>query len=324
MLALSLSLTVLPGALLPTDADARPGQGGSMGSRGSRTWSVPPATRTSPTGTAPMQQSITPRQPMPGTPGYGYNRPYPGPMNSGFTRPRHPFLTGFMGGMLGAGLFGLLSGHGFFGGIHSLFSFFWLLIQIALVILVVRWLWRLISGNRSAGSGLFSSFAGRPGGMPPGGTPSGGFPQNGFPQNGATPSGNVQIGPQDYQSFQTTLLNIQNAWNSQDIRAMQGMATPEMVSYFNQQLAALASRGARNVVSDVKFISGDLAEAWSESGYDYATVAMRYSLIDLTTDLTGNVLQGSSTDPVTVSEVWTFIRPSAGGAWLLSAIQQTR
>ena len=247
----------LLGGPLAYHADARPGQGSSMGSRGSRTWSAPPPTRTSPYGAAPMDRSITPRS---GPSGYGAQAPYGQGMGAQAMRPRHPFLTGLAGGLLGAGLFGLLSGHGIMGGVHSFFGFIGLLFQIALIVWVVMWLVRRFSGN---------------------------------------------------------------AWNQQNIPAMQQMATPEMVSYFNQQLATLAAQGARNVVSDVHFIQGDLAEAWQEAGMDYASVAMRYSLIDLTTNATGQVLQGSSTEPVTITELWTFTRPSRGGRWLLSAIQQT-
>lgn len=274
-----------------------------MGSRGSRTWSAPPPTRTSPYGAAPMQRSITPQQQP-----YGArpNTPYMGGM--GAVPRRNPFLTGFAGGLLGAGLFGMLSGHGFFGGIHGLFSLFGFLLQVALLVLVVRWIIGLLARNRAGGTGTSGVS-----GFPAAGSGAG--------NNGQRP---LQITAQDYQAFQQLLLNIQAAWSQQNIPALQGMATPEMVSYFNQQLSALASRGERNIVSDVRFLQGDLAEAWSESGYDYATVAIRYSLIDLTTDMTGRVVAGSSTEPVTVVELWTFTRPSSGGGWLLSAIQQTR
>lgn len=311
--ALTALLTVsLLGAPLAYQADARPGQGSSMGSRGSRTWSAPPATRTTPYSAAPMDRSITPRTaPMPNS-GFGAQAPYRQGMGMPSMRPRHPFLTGLAGGLLGAGLFGLLSGHGFFGGIGSFFSLIGLMLQIILVVWVVMWLVRRFSKNQntgSAGSNGFNLSQGSTGSF----APSAGA---------AAQSSALPIVASDYQAFQQTLLDIQNAWNQQNITAMQQMATPEMVSYFNQQLSALAAQGARNVVSDVHFIQGDLAEAWRENGMDYATVAMRYSLIDLTTNATGQVIEGSSTDPVTVTELWTFTRPSRGGRWLLSAIQQ--
>jgi predicted lipid-binding transport protein (Tim44 family) len=69
-------------------------------------------------------------------------------------------------------------------------------------------------------------------------------------------------------------------------------------------------------------LQGDLAEAWREGDTDYASVAMRFSIIDRTLDrATGRVVAGSD-QPQEVVEVWTFLRPR-GGTWMLSAIQQT-
>ena len=72
---------------------------------------------------------------------------------------------------------------------------------------------------------------------------------------------------------------------------------------------------------DVRLESGDLAEAWNENGQDYATVAMRFSLIDVTRDSSGQVVEGDPQARQTVTEIWTFTR-RPGQEWLLSAIQQ--
>ena len=60
-----------------------------------------------------------------------------------------------------------------------------------------------------------------------------------------------------------------------------------MVSYFSEQLADQSSRGLRNSVTHVKLEQGDLAEAWSEGVREYATVAMRFSMLDVTRDSGG-------------------------------------
>jgi predicted lipid-binding transport protein (Tim44 family) len=92
-----------------------------------------------------------------------------------------------------------------------------------------------------------------------------------------------------------------------------------MVSYFAEDLAANASRGVVNRISDVKLLQGDLAEAWREGDTDYATVAMRFALNDQTIDrASGRVIEGG---PEEATEVWTFMRVR-GGHWLVSAIQQ--
>ena len=288
--------------LMAAPADARPGGGRSMGSRGSRTYSPPPMTQTAPYQARPMERSYAP----PSSPSPGYSNPMQRPMGQpyGFAQ-RRPFMTGFVGGLLGAGLFGILSGHGFLGGVGGFVSFIGLLFQIALIgfiiVMVLRWL-----GNRWSGNGQSSGIGARPG--------------QAFPSNAGAPS--VTLSNADYQTFQQLLLDIQAAWSAQNMRALASMATPEMVSYFNEQLADYASRGARNIVSDVQFISGDLSEAWREGNLTYATVAMKYSLYDVTTDQFGNVIDGSKMERQVVTELWTFVRADGRGNWVLSAIQQ--
>jgi predicted lipid-binding transport protein (Tim44 family) len=72
-------------------------------------------------------------------------------------------------------------------------------------------------------------------------------------------------------------------------------------------------------------VQGDLSEAWRENGSDYATVAMRFSLIDAIVDrATGQVISGDRTRPTEATEFRTFRREdrSRADGWQLSAIQQ--
>lgn len=294
--------------LVPTAADARPGGGMSMGSRGGRTFMAPPMTRTNPGGASSFDRSMTPRSSF-GQPGYGQS----GGMMGGIGGRSHPLMGGLMGGLVGFGLGGLLFGHGMFGGGYGGGfgggSIIGLLIQLALIAFIVRWLYRRFAGGRA----MAMSQAGYANG--------GGMAANNPPMGGA--SSNITITPADYQQFEQGLLDIQQAWSMQDLHSLSRFATPEMVSYFSDQLSDLTSRNLRNVVSAVRMDQGDLSEAWSEGGREFATVAMRYSLIDVTTDLTGRVVDGSPNERQTVTELWTFVR-ARGGSWVLSAIQQGR
>ncbi len=297
-------IAVLALALSPVSADARAGGRGSFGSRGSMTYSAPPSTNTAPYSAAPMQRSMTPR----GQPSPGYGAPmYQGGRSGGF-------MSGLMGGLIGAGIGGMLFGHGFMGGGMGGFGFLGLLLQIFLVVLLVRFLLRRFMGGRAP------VMAGGPNIFARGGTPA----QPPMPGGGG-PAGMppIAIDAPDYRQFEQLLKAIQAAWSAHDLNALQAMATPEMVSYFSEQLSEQVSRGVRNVVDDVTLASGDLAQAWTEQGRDYATVAMRFSMIDVTRDSAGRVVDGSPNEHVTATEIWTFVR-SRGGHWILSAIQQTR
>jgi predicted lipid-binding transport protein (Tim44 family) len=293
-------------ALSPGLADARAGGGSSMGSRGSMTFSAPPSTRTAPYSASPIQRSMTPEQSSPGYRSPGYQG---GGMFQG-----GGMMGGLMGGLFLGGLFGLAMGHGFMGGGMGMFGLLGVLLQVVVVVFVVRFLFRMFMGGRSpvmAGGPNIFARGGMPGPMPGGG--------------GGVPSGppTIAIEAADYQQFEQLLKGIQMAWTAHDLNGLQAMATPEMVSYFSEQMSEQVSRGVRNVVSDVSLVSGDLSQAWAEQGREYATVAMRFSMIDVTRDAAGRVVDGSPSEHVTATEIWTFVR-SRGGHWILSAIQQTR
>ena len=148
----------------------------------------------------------------------------------------------------------------------------------------------------------------------------GGF---GFGGGSGGPTGtNIEVTPADYDVFERLLGDIQTAFSNEDLGALRAHATPEMLSYFSEQLSENASGGVVNKVSNVKLLKGDLAEAWREGNVDYATVAMRYALVDRTIDRASGRLVGGSETPEEVTELWTFMR-SGHGNWLLSAIQQT-
>jgi predicted lipid-binding transport protein (Tim44 family) len=287
-------------ALTPGLADARAGLGSSLGSRGSQTWSAPPATNTAPY-TSSMQRSMTPGSSSYGSGTYG-----------GY---RGGFGSGLLGGLLGFGLAGLLLGHGFMG--FGMFGLFGLLIRVAIIVFIVRWLLRMFRGPSPLYAGGPTMFA--PGGGM--GGPAGGFgPMMGGGRRGVVP---ITIAPADYQAFEQLLIAVQAAWSAHDLNHLSALLTPEMLRYLGEQLAEQTSRGVRNTVTDVRLLQGDLSEAWAEGGRDYATVAMRFQMVDATYDQAGRVVDGSPTEHVIATEVWTFVRVP-GGRWILSAIQQAR
>ncbi|HLK81237.1 MAG TPA: TIM44-like domain-containing protein [Xanthobacteraceae bacterium] len=308
----ALAIVAATTGLLVSNADARIGGGASLGSRGSRTFSAPPPTSTMPSA-APVERSMT--QPNFGNPRPGFS-PSPGGF---FGFGRSGFWGGLAAGFLGAGLFGLLFGHGFFGGVFGLVSFLGLIFQLALIAFLAMFLWRWFQRRSEpayAGplyrDNLSTSFLG---GLGLGGAQSAG--SAGARQR----SDDVGITSADYDAFERLLGDIQTAYGNEDLNALRARATPEMVSYFSEDLAQNASRGVVNRISDVKLLQGDLAEAWREGSTEYATVAMRFALNDIMVDrASGRVVEGG---PQEVAEAWTFRRTS-GGPWMLTAIQQAR
>jgi predicted lipid-binding transport protein (Tim44 family) len=307
-IAVVLSLA-LPLMLAISSADARIGGGGSSGSRGTRTFSAPPSTSTAPSAAQPFNRTMT----QPGSPGVGA----PAAAGGGFfNRPGMGMLGGLAAGFLGAGLLGMLFGGGMFSGLGGLSSIFGLILQIGLIVIVVRlamsW-WQRRHATASAYAGAAPGAATSPGASSSFRTGTG-FGLG----SGSAP---LEILPADYEAFERLLSEIQAAWSNEDVAKLHTLATPEMVSYFTGDLAANKARNVVNKVSDTKLLQGDLAEAWREGETDFASVAMRFSLVDKTIDrTTGRLVEGSD-QPTEATEVWTFLRPR-GANWELSAIQQ--
>jgi predicted lipid-binding transport protein (Tim44 family) len=303
-IAVVLALALPTALAISSAADARVGGGFSSGSRGSRTYSPPPSTRTAPGTATPFNRTYS-------QPGMNSTAPSRG----GFFNRGGGFLGGLAAGFLGAGLLGMLFGGGLFGGLGGLSSILGLILQIVLVVFVVRlamsW-WQRRHTPQAA-------YAGPSQGVGAGPQPSQrsglGF---GFGANNAP----LEIQPADYETFERLLGDVQTAWSSEDVGKLHTLATPEMVSYFEKDLAENRARNVVNTVTNVKLLQGDLAEAWREGDTDYATVAMRFALTDKTVDRSTGALVAGSELPDEVTVVWSFAR-RPGSNWELSAIQQT-
>ena len=306
-----LALLAVVAALVFTVATVDARVSGSSGSRGSRTFSAPAATNTAPRA-APIERTMT-QAPRPGSAVGQTARP--GLLGGGMFGGG--LLGGLAAGFIGAGLFGMLFGHGMMGGMGGFASILGLLLQVALVVIVARLAWAWWQRrNQPATAGGPSFRDNLSGGRPA----SGGFAGFGGGATAAPADDPIEVTPADFDVFEKLLGDIQTAYGKEDLGALRIHMTPEMLSYFSEELARNASRGVVNQISDVKLLQGDLSEAWREVNDEYATVAMRYSLNDKIVDrATGRVVEEQ---PSEATEFWTF-RRARDGQWVLSAIQQT-
>ena len=309
-------------ALAPSLAEARAGGSyrtsgsgsfSSMGSRGTQTYA--------PNSGAPIQRSVTPQTnpsaPYGAQPGYGG---FGGYGNS------HPFLTGLAGGFfgswigsmlfphwgMGGGLGGFGGGMGFGGSILS-----WLLLAGGVWFLI-----RMFTRRHSV-----PSYGAPYGGPMPFAQPTYGAQPASFPAYGASRVSSFGVAASDYQQFEDILKGVQAAWSAGDLGALRRYATPEMLSYFSEQLAENQSQGVINHVENVELIKGEVRESWDEGALQYATALMHWRARDFNVRSDARpgeaelIVSGDPQNAVEAAELWTYAR-SPGGHWLLSAIQQ--
>ncbi len=301
-------------------AEARRASGG-FGSRGTRTFQAPAATRTAPAPAAPIERTMTPQGQT--------TRPATAPNAQTQTgRPGGLFgglAGGLMGGLLMGGLFGMLMGSGFGGG----FGFLGLLLQGVLIFFVVRFAMRMF-GNRQpsySGAGAPSSArsdaSGGPGFQIPkiGGLNLGGGASAFATRRPSASADEIGVGQQDLERFEGLLKEMQAAYAAEDYAGLRRITTPEAMSYLAEELSENATKGLKNEVRDVHLVQGDVSESWREGNVDYATVAMRYESIDVLRDRTsGKVVSGDPDNISESTEIWTFVR-RPGTDWQISAIQ---
>ena len=308
--AARIAAAVAMAMVIAAPADARPGSGGSLGNRGSKSSQSVPSTPTAPRTATPL-------------PGAAQSAPAARTAAPAVAPARSGFGSLLMGGLIGAGLFGLLSGSGLLGGLGGMASILGLLLQVALIGGLVMLALRFFRNRNQP------ALAGMGGGMGGGQSFQSQAPIGGGMSGGATAPAPVQttpikIAPEDFSTFEKRLGEVQGAYSREDSAALARVCQADMVAEFDRELTANKARGAHNQLGEPKLVQGDLAEAWREGGFDYATVAMKYAMTDAMVDrTTGRVVSGDRNAAETITEVWTFVRPQgAPEGWRLSAIQQ--
>nr|WP_317892622.1 TIM44-like domain-containing protein [uncultured Sphingomonas sp.] len=307
--AIAAGLAVAAMLVVPDDADAR--RRGSFGSRGARTYDAPATTTVAPKSTAPVQRSMT-EKPAASSPATQAGRAAPA-RGGGMGR-------GLLGGLIAGGLIGALLG----GGLGSLAGAGMLmaLLQVALLGGLVWFLFRMFRRKPALagahGGAMASPFAG----FQPQPAPQQPFSQ-GFRSAAVAPrSQDIDIVDADRRDFERLLIEVQDAFSKEDFANLRARTTPEVMSYFAEELSQNATAGRRNSVSGTALIDAEVSEAWREEDADYATIAMRYESIDVMLDRSsGAVVEGDPERPSQAVELWTFKR-GAEGQWRLSAIQE--
>jgi predicted lipid-binding transport protein (Tim44 family) len=317
MLALLMATTFFAVA---QNAQARVGGGGSMGSRGSRSYSRPVAP---PSQMAPSRQyAPTPSRPQ----AQPYQQPSRGLFGGGFGSS---LLGGMAGGMLGGMLFrslgfggGVGGGYGGGGGGIGLF-------EILLLAGIGYLIYRFVKKNRE-NAGSYSE----PGKV---------IQINDYQslnqsqepayaqEHDELEQGLSHIRQMDpsfeEQRFNDNVMDmffkIQGAWMNRDLSSATGLLTDEMRGIMQRDVETLLREKKVNRLENIAVRSVEISEAWQESGKDFVTAMVYANLLDYTTDdSTGAVISGSKTDPVKFEEYWTFTRTVGNNPWKLSAINQ--
>ncbi len=295
------------------DAEARAGGSRSLGSRGSRSYSRPASP---PSQSSPYQQAAPQQQPYSPPP---YQAPQPA--GGGFFRN---LAGGMIGGMLGGMLFRSLGfGGGGWGGGGGIGLF-----DILLIGGILYLIFRMVRKKReetAATTDVYRMENYREPASYQQATPT----YSPAADDMAAGLAHVrQMDPTfDEQRFTDMVMDIffkiQGAWMNRDLGSVTGLLTQEMRRLFQEDVDRLLREHKVNRLENIAVRNVEIVEVWQEAGQDYITALIYANLLDYTTDDTsGQVVEGSKTEPVKFEEYWTFTRQVGNNQWQLSGINQ--
>lgn len=302
------------------EAWARAGGGRSFGSRGFRSYSSPSRNYYSPR--PPAQSQTEPRN------------PYAAPMSPSLSGGG--FMRGLAGGMLGGLLGGMLFrslGFAGYGGMDGGFGLMDMVI-LGTIGLAIYWVVR----RRPQPAPTEGPYQRRSAGQP--GVAwderereryQGAASQATMTQEADLDQGLAHIRQMDHgfeeerfrEACTDLFFKVQAAWANRDLEPVRAIFTSEMYAQLGADVMRLKHERRINRLENIAVRSVELTEAWQEQGQDYVTVRFLANLLDYTVDeMTGQVVEGSRTDPVKFEEYWTVTRPVGPNAWRLTAINQ--
>ncbi len=117
---------------------------------------------------------------------------------------------------------------------------------------------------------------------------------------------------------------VQAGWIRRDISSFRHLLGDKLAAEYEEHFAEMRSRGRINKLESIAIRNVEIVDADSDGREDFVTVLFNANLLDYTEDeSTGELLEGSKTEPVKFAEKWTWARPTGTDDWRLEGIEET-
>lgn len=235
------------------------------------------------------------------------------------------FSRGLMGGLVGGALGGMLFGSMFGGGGSGMG-----LLPLLLIAGGGFFLYRKFTQQAKSGTNL-------PGyQQPQGGSAFGGNTTTNAPLTpdfgGVSPldDGLAQIrendpdfDPSHFKEIASDVFfQVQAGWMRRDLDSYRHLLGTQLASEYSVQFEKMTRDGHINKLESIAVRTVEVVAAGSENREDFVTVRFVASLLDYTIDeKSGDVIEGSTTQPIKFEEDWTWARPAGTDDWKLEGIK---
>ncbi len=118
---------------------------------------------------------------------------------------------------------------------------------------------------------------------------------------------------------------IQAAWKKRDLSGVRSLLSPQMLEIFQEDVNRLLAAKQMNRLENIAVREVEIVDAGQERGEEFITTKFYANLLDYVEDeKTGQVISGSTSEPVKFLEYWTFSRNVGDPQWVLAGITQER
>jgi predicted lipid-binding transport protein (Tim44 family) len=240
------------------------------------------------------------------------------------------FGRGLAGGLIGGAIGGMLFGSMFGAGGSGMG-----ILPILLLGGVGYFLYRKMTKATQAGqspTGNFNSFPGKTGGF---GQPMSGGATAGTPppppgsaqavENGIAQIRNNDPGfdPNYFKEIASDVFfQIQAGWMRRDLDSYRHLLGDELAAEYEEHFVEMRQKGIINKLESIAVRKVEINDAGSTGTEDFVTVLFTANLLDYTVnETTGDLVEGSMTEPVKFAEEWTWARPLGTENWKLEGIK---
>ncbi len=115
---------------------------------------------------------------------------------------------------------------------------------------------------------------------------------------------------------------VQAGWMRRDIDSYRHLLGEQLASEYALEFEEMKRAGRINKLESIAVRKIEIVEAGSDGREDFVTVRFLANLLDYTVDdQSGEILEGSDTQPVKFEEDWTWARPVGTDSWKLEGIR---
>jgi predicted lipid-binding transport protein (Tim44 family) len=115
---------------------------------------------------------------------------------------------------------------------------------------------------------------------------------------------------------------VQAGWMRRDLDSYRNLLGVQLASEYEVQFAEMREKGIINKLESIAVRKADIVAAGNTGTEDFVTVGFTANLLDYTVDeTTGDLVDGSMTQPVKFDEEWTWARPAGTNDWKLEGIK---